>query len=1664
LNDHSIGSTSVARLPPTEVALSPPIPSQLTVASLRCGLPVVLALMLLAGCPGPSGPAIGTVDTLVAPDLPASTDSGDDTGMSDDVTSNDVDDDDVAADANETDTAITPGAFGAPCGSPDDCNDGWCLPTSNGGVCSRACTESCPWGWACRQNVAVLPNIAFVCMPPAPTYCRPCDRNADCQSPNDTTTHACIPTGDGGSFCAGACEDDDDCPDDAFCTNVTDVDGNTSRQCRPDSGECTCGAADIAAEASTTCFNSNTFGRCSGRRACESEGLGACDAAEPALDICNGADDNCNGETDEGFIAEPCTNANDHGSCAGVTGCGDGVPSCNAPEPVAESCNGDDDDCDGETDEAGASDCTTYFLDADGDGFGTAESRCLCAPDGFFRATTAGDCNDGVRGVGPHVSESCNGRDDNCNGQTDEEDAVGCTVFHRDFDRDGFGDPDLTGCLCAPATPFDTRTSNDCNDNDREISPAVVERCNSRDDNCDGSTDELGSLGCRLHFADRDQDDFGNPADFQCLCGPEGVWSTTVGGDCDDEADGVNPGEAESCNEADDDCNGLTDETGAIGCTQWLRDEDRDGFGLTDDSQCQCAPQAPYVATVGGDCNDLESDSTPETPERCDNIDNDCDGRVDEANAEGCTTYWQDRDLDGRGVDGASDCLCAPLFPFTSASTDDCDDTNPFIKPGATESCNARDDDCNGQTDEGVAGQCTPFYRDADGDGWGAVGESRCLCGPDGEFTTSRTGDCRDDRVDIQPFAEEICNGLDDDCDGDTDEAGSLGCTTWLRDADNDSFGLASDTRCLCAATAPYTALGGGDCDDTTAEVRPGATEACNTKDDDCDGQTDERGATGCSQWLRDTDGDGFGLALDAACLCAPDTAYRAREGGDCDDAAVAVNPDADEVCNGIDDDCNGVADDPNLPECTVYYPDVDGDLWGASRGEACLCAPTGVVSATRAGDCNDLLASVNPSATESCNDVDDDCDARTDEAGSVGCTSYLRDSDGDQFGLANDAQCLCQPEAPYSGLVAGDCADNDAARNPGRPEICNGFDDNCDNISDPDGATGCSLRYRDGDRDTFGSSGDLRCLCTPTNPWDAANGGDCNDTNGAIGPQATESCDGVDNDCDGFVDELGATGCTTYYLDADGDGFGANGQTRCLCAPEGAWSAAAGGDCDDGNALRTPGRTETCNGFDDDCDLNVDEAGAVGCALWWVDVDRDSFGRDGSESCLCAPDGDQDAVRGGDCDDTRVDVNAEAEETCDAIDNNCDAIVDESECGLPTTNWPTFMRDARRTGHPFGFEGPVATDSALFWKRQLIAGEPFENSPIIDEDGRVVVAFGGRVFRLDQATGQTLWTTNLPAVGFARASPTARVGGTLLVPAGNGLVLLDRNGAIVWHVDFGGAAGDRVTGSPLLDQNGTIYVVSNTHVRALDAAGDVLWATAIEGTADKSSDPAIGPDGRLYLSGRERVYALSRSGNLNWSWCPNTAGVCEVARRPLVSVAINEVGRVLAPMGHTLYQLADGLTEALVISTINFQNGSGGSATNAILGSSPAIFSTGYTCCNPAEYPLVTPAGANGARMLNSNLSTHFQMAINKRDAAHGGAVFDRDGDIFIGSNAATADGKATFSARHRRDLSTRGNAYWTFTADGAHIDGTAALGVRGNVRFVVFGDSTGTIYSFGK
>jgi hypothetical protein len=394
--------------------------------------------------------------------------------------------------------------------------------------------------------------------------------------------------------------------------------------------------------------------------------------------------------------------------------------------------------------------------DMDGDGYcGLDVEDCGNAYEG------EGDCDDEDDTVYPDADEICDTKDNNCDGKVDEG---------YDDDQDGYVDEFGEGCLSNyPAELLD------CNDQLAAIHPGHEELCDEMDNDCNGEID----------------DGLDNDGDTYRIC--------DLNADCDDEDSSVYPGAEEICDGKDNNCNSVIDD--GVG-TEFL-DQDGDGF-----SPCL------------GDCDDSFPDGAAASPgieEGCDDVDNDCDGLVDE-----------DLDLDDDGVPGDY-----PNCANWIGGPTDCDDDDPTVYPYGPEFCDLMDNNCNGQIDEEL---------DFDNDGF-----------------TSCEGDCQALNPNVNPNAPELCDGLDNDCNLIVDDG-------WDNDGDGQS---------ACA----------GDCNDVSPDVWYGAPELCDGIDNDCDGMI------GVNE--EDIDGD-----LESEC------------DGDCDETDPLINSSAFELCDGIDNNCDGVLPD----------------------------------------------------------------------------------------------------------------------------------------------------------------------------------------------------------------------------------------------------------------------------------------------------------------------------------------------------------------------------------------------------------------------------------------------------------------------------------------------------------------------------------------------------------------------------------------------------------------------------------------------------------------------------------------------------------------------------------------------------------------------------------
>ena len=417
--------------------------------------------------------------------------------------------------------------FGCPCEGPEDCLEGWCVDSPDGQICTKTCLEECPQGWDCVQ-VDTGADPVFICLPRHLWLCRPCTASTECSEGLPPGDDRCVVFGTQGAFCGGACVADEDCPADYLCQEMDTTEGGFSKQCVPEGMACECTQKHIEAGSSTFCWNQNDFGSCEGERHCTPDGLGPCEGLVPSQELCNGADEDCDGETDEDVIPSECDIPGDFGTCPGFTDCVDGVEICVGQEAALEECNGLDDDCDGLTDED--------FTDTDSDGM----ANCIDPDDDDDGVLDDVDCAPLDPKVFPGAVETCDTEyDDDCDGESNEEDAVGCVGYFLDDDQDGFGVGD-DYCLCTGSGNVNTTIAGDCDDDDDTVYPGAEELCDGLDNNCNEAIDEVfpdsdgdGMVDC----LDPDDDNDGIPDVDDCQPYNPGVPSC-LNKDCGDDGCG----------------------------------------------------------------------------------------------------------------------------------------------------------------------------------------------------------------------------------------------------------------------------------------------------------------------------------------------------------------------------------------------------------------------------------------------------------------------------------------------------------------------------------------------------------------------------------------------------------------------------------------------------------------------------------------------------------------------------------------------------------------------------------------------------------------------------------------------------------------------------------------------------------------------------------------------------------------------------------------------------------------------------------------------------------------------------------------------------------------------------------------------------------------------
>ena len=517
----------------------------------------------------------------------------------------------------------------------------------------------------------------------------------------------------------------------------------------------------------------------------------------------------------------------------------------------------------------------------------------------------------------------------------------------------------------------------------------------------------------------------------------------------------------------------------------------------------------------------------------------------------------------GGTCDGAGHCQFPPTT-LGCATCKRCDgdgtcvpvvvDTDPDNTCGLCQTCNGNGGCKNVPYHQDIHDDCT--QQPQSGCGFDGYCDGNALCDYYGAGTVAIAQSCSEG---IQHY--------DDKCDGSggINDGGTLACLPYV----------CGGTACLTACSGHADCASGYFCDlgdvngnGNTAEclIKRNNGETCNN------GNSFECLANHCQNGYCCANGD----------CCASNT--------NCSHLAVAAVCDTAAGCDGhrIDAFCDG--------NKSCYTTTVDDDTACATL--ECVAASCSGLTHLAAKQCDSAGGCSVGGTITSCDDANDCTDNACNAA--AGCqitnNSYSKACYTGPAGTLGHGNCdggtiTCSGGA-WPALPGG-CVGQVV---PGT-EVCGGGDEDCDDASNEEGASGCTWYWKDTDNDTWGDDNAVplkRCFCGTTGEWKVTRGGDCNDaaSGGANqNPDKTELCGtAYDDNCSGVANEDGAGGCVTYYYDGDNDGYG-TATSRCACASAHPYDTTNTGDCADSDPNRNPGRTEVCNAIDDDCDGKTDTA-----------------------------------------------------------------------------------------------------------------------------------------------------------------------------------------------------------------------------------------------------------------------------------------------------------------------------------------------------------------------------------------------------------------------------------------------------------------------------------------
>lgn len=262
-----------------------------------------------------------------------------------------------------------------------------------------------------------------------------------------------------------------------------------------------------------------------------------------------------------------------------------------------------------------------------------------------------------------------------------------------------------------------------------------------------------------------------------------------------------------------------------------------------------------------------------------------------------------------------------PLLALTACGNADSPENE--IKPGEISTVSGVD--CGDEP-------AVDHYLDRDGDGFGAGEEVRELCGAEDSWVPNNE-DCDDTDALVSPEGVEMCDSIDNNCDGTVDDGTVIDGADWFSDTDGDTYGSGPPRRYGCDLGDALESSVPGDCDDTDETINPGAIEICDGQDNDCDGSVDLGDIEGGEPFYADADDDGFGDAATESFHCSAPEGWL-LDASDCDDSDDSFHPNAIDQCDGFDQDCDGHTDSgcgTELPAESGIKITVDDDASPAS-------------------------------------------------------------------------------------------------------------------------------------------------------------------------------------------------------------------------------------------------------------------------------------------------------------------------------------------------------------------------------------------------------------------------------------------------------------------------------------------------------------------------------------------------------------------------------------------------------------------------------------------------------------------------------------------------------------------------------------------------------------